>query len=79
MKGRIIGRKEEIKRLQEHVVDSKSEFIAIYGRRRVSKTFLVKELFEGQLCFRMTGIEGATTQELLQENLSNKQDKTRFL
>lgn len=70
MKGRIIGRKEEIKRLQEYVADSKSEFIAIYGRRRVGKTFLVKELFEGQLCFRMTGIEGATTQEQL-ANFSN--------
>lgn len=65
MRENIIGRKEEVERLQEYASNGKSEFVAIYGRRRVGKTFIVKELFEGQFCFRITGIEGATTQEQL--------------
>ncbi len=34
---KIIGRKKEIKRLQQYMDSNRSEFIAIYGRRRVGK------------------------------------------
>ena len=44
---------------------NRSEFIAIYGRRRIGKTFLVKELFEGNFTFRVTGKENASTKEQL--------------
>ena len=40
---------------------NRSEFIAIYGRRRVGKTFLVKELFGDKLAFRITGMENTNT------------------
>jgi len=60
MRNKIIGRKDEIKRLKEYVSSNRSEFVAIYGRRRVGKTFLIKELFENQFVFRMTGKEGAS-------------------
>lgn len=66
----IIGRKEEIARLERYVNSGQSEFIAIYGRRRVGKTFLVRELFEGQFAFRMTGMENANTEKQL-ENFHN--------
>lgn len=65
MKRNIIGRKNEIKRLQDYISSNKSEFVAIYGRRRVGKTFLVKELFENQFTFRMTGRENAKLQDQL--------------
>lgn len=42
----IEGREIEIEKLENYIASRKSEFIAIYGRRRVGKTFLVKELFE---------------------------------
>jgi AAA+ ATPase superfamily predicted ATPase len=61
MKENIIGRKKEIKRLQQYIDSSRSEFIAIYGRRRVGKTYLVKELFGDRLAFRMTGMENINT------------------
>jgi len=45
MKELIIGRKAEQEVLQEAFESDKSEFIAICGRRRVGKTFLVKRIF----------------------------------
>lgn len=59
MEKSIIGRKNEIQRLKKYIASDKSEFIAIYGRRRVGKTFLIKELLEGKFTFRMTGKENA--------------------
>ena len=59
MEKSIVGRKNEIERLKNCIASDKSEFIAVYGRRRVGKTFLIKELFEGQFTFRMTGRENA--------------------
>ena len=46
MKENIVGREIEIEKLENYIASRKSEFIAIYGRRRGGKTFLVKELLE---------------------------------
>lgn len=59
MEKAIVGRREEIERLKRYIASDRSEFIAVYGRRRVGKTFLIKELLEGQFTFRMTGRENA--------------------
>lgn len=47
----MIGRKNEIAMLQEALDSDQSEFVALYGRRRVGKTFLVTEFFTGQFAF----------------------------
>jgi len=60
MKELIIGRQAEQVVLQEAFESSKSEFIAICGRRRVGKTFLVKEFFENELVFQTAGIHQGT-------------------
>ncbi len=67
MKEAIVGRHKEMLLLKQYVASPQSEFIAIYGRRRVGKTFLVKEMLEGKFTFRMTGRENA----LLKEQLLN--------
>ena len=59
MERTIIGREKEKMELKKYVSSEQSEFVAIYGRRRVGKTFLVKELLEGKFTFRMTGKEKA--------------------
>ncbi len=59
MENSIVGREKEIKELKKFLSSDQSEFIAVYGRRRVGKTFLIKELLEGHFCFRMTGKENA--------------------
>jgi len=51
----IIGRKEEIKRLERLLKSSKSEFLAIYGRRRVGKSYLVEEVYKEKILFRAIG------------------------
>lgn len=55
----IIGRKQEIKTLQTSYNSKRSEFIAVYGHRRVGKTFLIKEVFDGNFTFTHTGIAKA--------------------
>lgn len=62
---KIIGRKKEIQALTEYYNSGKPEFIAVYGRRRIGKTFLVRNTFKDKLCFDMTGsIDGSTEVQL---------------
>ena len=42
---KIVGRKSEINELDRLFRSGAPEFVAVYGRRRVGKTFLVKEFF----------------------------------
>lgn len=53
---RIIGRKQEIEELNNLYNSGKAEFVAIYGRRRVGKTYLVKELFQNKMAFYHSGM-----------------------
>ena len=52
----IIGRDKEIKELVELYNSDKSEFVAVYGRRRVGKTFLIDEALKGKITFRHAGL-----------------------
>jgi len=63
--GSIIGRKEEIRRISEYVQSDKSEFLVIYGRRRVGKTFLIKQFFKDKFTFYFSGAEGSKKHEQL--------------
>lgn len=51
----IIGRKEEITKLERIYNSRKSEFVAIYGRRRVGKSYLVNEVFGKKILFKAVG------------------------
>ena len=53
---KLVGRKEKIKILQQLYKSTCSEFVALYGRRRVGKTYLIKELFKDQFIFQVTGL-----------------------
>ena len=53
---KLIGRAKEIKELENLYKSDSSEFVAVYGRRRVGKTFLIKELFKNRLTFWHTGL-----------------------
>ena len=52
----LIGRTEEIRLLKEAYKSRESEFVAVYGRRRVGKTFLVREVFDYSFTFQHSGI-----------------------
>lgn len=53
---KIIGRIYEQQELQSYLQSASSEFIAVYGRRRVGKTFLVREFFNNRFDFYLTGL-----------------------
>ena len=55
----MIGREEEIRELRRRFASEESEFVAIYGRRRIGKTFLVNEVFNGNFAFHHAGMEKA--------------------
>ena len=55
-KNLLIGRNEEIEVLERYYDSPKSEFVAIYGRRRVGKTYLVKETLGKRFDFEFTGL-----------------------
>lgn len=59
----IVGRKKEIKILNDNYNSSDSSFIAIYGRRRIGKTYLINKNFENKILFRHSGIYNGTTKE----------------
>ena len=52
----IIGRKQEIEALNNYRKSGRAEFVAVYGRRRVGKTFLVNEVLGDYMAFRHTGL-----------------------
>ena len=70
----IIGRDIEKKKLQEAFSSDGPELIAIYGRRRVGKTFLIRQFFEKEMIFEFSGQFDAKTKEQLQ-NFSTKIDE----
>ena len=47
----IIGREAEIATLERLYKSKKSEFVAIYGRRRIGKSFLVSEVYGSKIVF----------------------------
>jgi AAA+ ATPase superfamily predicted ATPase len=61
----IIGRETEIKRLTEYVKSDKAELLAVYGRRRVGKTFLIKQFFSENFTFYFSGAENANKKQQL--------------
>lgn len=63
---KIIGRKNEIGELDRLARSGAPEFVAVYGRRRVGKTFLVKEYFCNNFVFYATGLSRGTKAEQLQ-------------
>ena len=52
----IIGRKKEIAELQRCYSSGRAEFVAVYGRRRVGKTFLINEVLRDEMTFHHTGL-----------------------
>lgn len=63
----IIGREIEQEILRQRIESDAPELIAIYGRRRVGKTFLVRQYFNDKFSFYCTGIYQGTKKEQLGE------------
>ena len=59
----FIGRKEELDILQGAYQHPQSRFVAVFGRRRVGKTYLIRHCLGGKFAFHVTAIANATTQQ----------------
>lgn len=78
----IVGRRHEQDILQSCLDSPKAEFIAVYGRRRIGKTYLVKQFFEENFDFYASGVYQISRSEQLkrwqvQLNKYSGQKKTR--
>jgi len=62
---KIIGRTKEIKRLTDYISSDKAEFLVVYGRRRVGKTFLIKQFFNERFTFYFSGAENVSKKQQL--------------
>jgi AAA+ ATPase superfamily predicted ATPase len=65
MAHKIIGRERAIAQLQSALKSDHAELVAVYGRRRIGKTYLVKEFFAGKFDFYATGIFAGKKQDEL--------------
>lgn len=57
-RNRIIGRQDECERLKKCLRADQAQLVIIYGRRRVGKTFLINQFFDGRFDFKLTGAYG---------------------
>lgn len=79
MEKKIIGRKSEKNVLNDIYQSTKAEFVAVYGRRRVGKTYLIEQFFSSKSClyFSCTGLRKGTLKEQL-SNFSTTLSETFF-
>lgn len=61
----IIGREREVATITRLYESKRSEFLALYGRRRVGKTYLIREYFDNDFTFYLTGVANSTTKAQL--------------
>lgn len=62
---KLIAREKEQVILQEALISNRSEMVAIVGRRRVGKTFLIRSVYNGQIDLEFTGVQNAPLEEQL--------------
>lgn len=67
---KLIGRKAEINILKEALTSNEAELVAVYGRRRVGKTFLIGQVYSRNLICEFSGVHNALVHEQL-DNFRN--------
>lgn len=75
---KIIGREREIEELKRLQASNTSEFVMVYGRRRVGKTYLIREFFGDRFDFYLTGIaHGSRLEQLMNFGMTIRQYDTK--
>ncbi|MBP5257223.1 MAG: AAA family ATPase [Prevotella sp.] len=62
---KLIGRQNELKELELCMTSNQSEFVVVYGRRRIGKTFLIRQFFKDTFTFYFTGTHNITKSQQL--------------
>ena len=61
----MVGRRMECNSLQMVMESNEAEFVVVYGRRRVGKTFLINTYYNDSYAFKLTGLAKKNKQEQL--------------
>lgn len=61
----MVGRRREYSSLQMVMESQEAEFVVVYGRRRVGKTFLINTYYNDCYAFKLTGLAKKSKQEQL--------------
>ena len=75
---KLIGREIEKEILKSALKSDEPELIAVYGRRRVGKTFLIRQVFKTNLIFELSGVHHATVNEQLRNFRDTLADNFNF-
>jgi AAA+ ATPase superfamily predicted ATPase len=70
---KLAGRNKEIETLHNLLLTEQSEFLAVYGRRRVGKTFLIRETYKKHFTFYHTGLANSDSKTQLKNFNSSLQ------
>ena len=62
----LIGRKEEKEILLTAHASKEAELVAVFGRRRVGKTYLIRQTYQSHIAFELTGLQNSDTAGQLQ-------------
>jgi len=75
----LVGREEELKKLDGFYASAKAEFLAIFGRRRIGKTFLIQHFCAKArgVCFHVTGLKDGSLHDQI-ENFTRVIGKTFY-
>lgn len=65
MQNKLIGRAKEQEILKAALLSDESEMVAVIGRRRVGKTFLIRAAYKERIDLEFTGVQNATRREQL--------------
>ena len=52
----LVGREKEVTTLKSCLTSDKSELIITYGRRRIGKTYLIREVYKNKFTFELVSI-----------------------
>jgi hypothetical protein len=73
----VAGRSVEIGLLQKIAQSGEAELVAVYGRRRVGKTYLIKSVFREEMAFEISGLHNATFEQQMENFQSAFEKATR--
>lgn len=71
----FIGREKEQQLLKDYINTEQSEFIAVYGRRRVGKTFLIQQVIRDKYAFYVAGMNNVSMKQQLENFMSSIRKK----
>ena len=70
----LVGREFESTKMLSFLETQESELLAVIGRRRVGKTFLVKKVYQNELIFHITGLQDVSKKLQIQNFVEARND-----